>query len=290
MRSDGPLLLACNHPNSFLDGMIITTLFKAPVHSLARGDAFRNPFVNRVLKKIQLLPVYRTSEGVENLPHNYATFNACRETFQQQGIVLIFSEGRCENEWHLRPLKKGTARLALTSWETGISLQVIPTALNYSSFRKFGKEVHLNFGKPIDQDAVLQQETEGKKLLEINRQLIESLQEMVYEVNPGDQKTIHRLFDIRIKPSFFFLLLPALAGWLLHAPLFYTCRLLTLKAYHSGHYDSILTSLLLILYPFYLLLLMIAGFFIIGWWTLLLLLFLPILAWCTVQVKYQLDL
>lgn len=289
LQSDGPLLLACNHPNSFLDGMIITTLFKAPVRSLARGDAFKKPFVNRLLKKLQLLPVYRTSEGVENLPHNYATFNACRETFQQQGIVLIFSEGRCENEWHLRPLRKGTARLALTSWETGIPLKVIPTALNYSSFRRFGKEVHLNFGKPIIKDLVLEQETEGKRLLEFNRQLHESLKDMVYEVDPGDHRTIRRLFDIRIKSSLVFLLLPALGGWLVHAPVFYSCKLLSSKAYHSGHYDSILTSLLLLAYPFYLLFLVIGGSFFIGWWTVLLLL-LPVTAWCTVQVKYQLDL
>src|SRR5689334_8426071 len=134
LKDKGPLLLAANHPNSFLDGMILTTLFDEPVYSLARGDAFKQKRVDRILRSLQLLPVYRTSEGVENLGHNYTTFAACRETFEKGGIVLIFSEGRCENEWKLRPLKKGTARLAITSWEKNIPLRVIPTALNYSSF------------------------------------------------------------------------------------------------------------------------------------------------------------
>ena len=103
----GPILLACNHPNSFLDGVILTTLFDAPVYSLARGDAFKNSRVNKLLRGIKLLPVYRTSEGVENLEHNYTTFASCRQAFDEKSIVLIFSEGRCENEWHLRPLRKG---------------------------------------------------------------------------------------------------------------------------------------------------------------------------------------
>ena len=148
LQYKGPLLLACNHPNSFLDGVILTTLFDEPVYSLARGDAFHKRWSDKLLRKLQLLPVYRTSEGVENLGHNYATFEACRRTFEQKGIVLIFSEGGCINEWHLRPLRKGTARLAVTTWKKDIPLQVVPTALNYSSFGRFGKEIHVFFWRP----------------------------------------------------------------------------------------------------------------------------------------------
>src|SRR5689334_1434347 len=100
LKMEGPLLLACNHPNSFLDGVVLTTLFDHPVYSLARGDAFRKGLVDRILRRIRLLPVYRTSEGVENLEHNYTTFAACQDSFRKKGIVLIFSEGLCENEWH----------------------------------------------------------------------------------------------------------------------------------------------------------------------------------------------
>jgi 1-acyl-sn-glycerol-3-phosphate acyltransferase len=60
-----------------------------------------------------MFPVYRVSEGVENLNSNYETFKGCKTLFRKKGIVLIFSEGKCINEWHLRPLKKGTARLAI---------------------------------------------------------------------------------------------------------------------------------------------------------------------------------
>src|SRR5438270_8420720 len=66
LRESGTLLIAANHPNSFLDGVILCTLFDQPLHTLARGDAFRNRTVATILGKLGLLPVYRTSEGKEN--------------------------------------------------------------------------------------------------------------------------------------------------------------------------------------------------------------------------------
>ena len=126
LKHKGPLLLAVNHPNSFLDAIILCTLFDGTVYSLARGDAFKNKFFAKILFLFKMFPVYRVSEGVENMDENYKTFDQCKEIFKQNGIVLIFSEGRCINEWHLRPLMKGTARLAISSWEEGIPLQVLP--------------------------------------------------------------------------------------------------------------------------------------------------------------------
>lgn len=290
LKIKGPVLFASNHPNSFLDGMILTTLLDEPVYSLARGDAFKKRRVNKLLRWLKLLPVYRTSEGVENLGHNYATFAACRETFEENGLVLIFSEGRCENEWHLRPLKKGTARLAISSWNQGTLLTVIPMALNYSSFKKFGKEVHLFFGDPIDKAMVLNQENEGRQFLNFNDQLRTQLQRMVYEIEPTDQILRKKLFSIRRTGSFYLLLLPAIIGWILHGPLFYLCKLFSERFKPSGHYDSVLTSLLLLSYPLYLLFVFFLTAQFISLSIALFVLLLPFLAWASVQVKYQLDL
>ena len=104
----GPLLIACNHPNSFLDAILLCTLFNAPIYSLARGDVFKKNWVAKILKALHILPVFRKREGAQNLNKNYDTFNECIELFKKNGIVLIFSEALCINEWHLRTLKKGT--------------------------------------------------------------------------------------------------------------------------------------------------------------------------------------
>ena len=44
LNTKGPVLLVANHPNSFLDAIIIAAFFKQKVYSLARGDAFKKPW------------------------------------------------------------------------------------------------------------------------------------------------------------------------------------------------------------------------------------------------------
>jgi 1-acyl-sn-glycerol-3-phosphate acyltransferase len=285
----GPLLLACNHPNSFLDGIIVTTIFEENIYSLARGDAFKKPWHEKVLRRLHLLPVYRTSEGVENLEHNYTTFDACKAVFRQNGIVIIFSEGRCINEWHLRPLKKGTARLATSSWEDGIPLTVLPVGLNYNTFRNFGKNVFLNFGHPLDRDEVMRHQTDGRMFLTFNEQLNAELQTLVYEIDRCDHRALKEKVSVPL-PYWkrVALLLPAFAGFLLHAPFYFAAKAITKTYFDNDHFDSSLVGMLVLAYPFYLLLwYMVAGMALNWVVALAVFLLLPFTAWACVQLKPQ---
>ena len=95
LQEKGPILLAANHPNSFLDSILLDLLFKRPVWALARGDAFRKKTHARLLHQLNILPVYRSSEGTNNLTINYQTFDACVELFRQRQIITIYSEIVC---------------------------------------------------------------------------------------------------------------------------------------------------------------------------------------------------
>jgi 1-acyl-sn-glycerol-3-phosphate acyltransferase len=249
----GPLLIAANHPNSFLDAIILATLFNNPVYSLARGDAFAGKFITGILNSLYMLPVYRVSEGVENLEHNYTTFEACQQIFKKGGIVLIFSEGRCINEWHLRPLKKGTARLALTAWQNEVPLEVLPMGINYSSFRSFGKTIVLNFGEVITKEKIYLSSSGGAFINEFNEGLNQQLQNLVFEIDEDDKENFKNYFPIN-QPLLvkIFLFLPALIGYILNAPLFYAIHFL-IKNKAEDHYDSIMTGLLFLIYPLYIL-------------------------------------
>jgi len=292
LKEKGPLLVACNHPNSFLDAIILDILFEQPVWSLARGDAFVNKKVNRLFQSFRILPIYRTSEGVENLSENYKTFDACIDLFRKNGIVQIFSEGKCINEWHLRPLKKGTARLAFSSWEKNIPLRVLPIAINYSSFRKFGKNIFINPCKIITSNDVDLKQPDGIRNQQFNKLLKQELEKEVFKIEPTDIERKTQLLEI--KPPVWkkvFLFIPAAIGFLIHIPLYLPAKYLILrKTYNNDHYDSILTGVLIFTYPVYLLLLTLIAFSLFkSWWVLLLFIILPFTAWSYVQVKRQLD-
>ena len=290
LQNNGPLLIAANHPNSFLDAIIIATLFKNPVYALARGDVFANKIYTRLLGLLNMMPVYRMSEGTENLEENYTTFAACQDIFKKDGIVLIFSEGRCINEWHLRKLKKGTARLAINAWKHNIPLKVLPLGINYSSFKFFGKNVILNFGEIITQKDMPPDVANGRNLLSFNLKLEEQLKNLVVEIHPGDKQKIARIFVVPqplIKKILLFI--PSTLGWLLHFPIYYSV-VGFLRKRANDHFDSIVVGLLFILYPFYILVLTTVLFLVTkNTLSLLLVLLLPFTAWCHLQLKKQIN-
>ena len=292
LKMDGPLLLAANHPNSFLDAILLDILFDKPIWSLARGDVFKKPFYIKLLTKLKILPVYRTSEGVENLDANYKTFEDCKQIFRNRGLVLMFSEGKCINEWHLRPLKKGTARLAISSWQEGIDIKVLPVGINYSSFTKFGKNIFLNFGSVISIEEILINDTDGKRNLVFNEKLKKELEQSVFEISPTDKHLKEKLLVVKQNiVSKIVLAIPAFIGLLLNAPLYLPVRhFVRTKTKDSDHHDSVLLALLIFLYPFYLLLIT-STFFLFTHcrMSLLIIPVLPFSAWCYVQLKEQLD-
>ncbi|MEP6926562.1 MAG: 1-acyl-sn-glycerol-3-phosphate acyltransferase [Ginsengibacter sp.] len=290
LHVQGPWLIASNHPNSFLDAIILATLFKLPVHALARGDAFKGKLITKILVSFNMLPVYRISEGVENLDNNYSTFDECRKIFEKGGIVLIFSEGRCINEWHLRPLKKGTARLALSAWQRDIPLKILPLGINYSSFRTFGKNVFLNFGNIIIKEDINADLFTGKAINVFNEKLQQHLQNLVFEIEKNDNKKLKKYFYIRqpfLKKTV--LLIPAVAGYVLHFPLYYAIHL-AIKNKAQDHYDSIMVGLLFFLYPLYLLIFTLIVFLITqSTISFFLLLFIPLSAISLLHFKRQIK-
>jgi 1-acyl-sn-glycerol-3-phosphate acyltransferase len=288
LKEKGPLLLACNHPNSFLDSVILDILFEQPLWSLARGDAFVNKNVSRFFKAVRIMPLYRTSEGVGNLSENYKTFDACLDIFRENGLVHIFSEGKCINEWHLRPLKKGTARLVFKAWEENIPLKVLPVGINYSSFRRFGKNVFISFGEIIIKEDIEWNGTDGTRNLSFTNHLRSQMEQLVFEIDKKDKARQSALLEIN--PSLFtkiILAVPAAMGFIIHAPLYLPVKNFALKKYSStDHYDSVLTGILVLAYPLYVLLIILLLLaYITTAWIFLLFIVIPFTAWSYVQVK-----
>ncbi|MCU0421492.1 MAG: 1-acyl-sn-glycerol-3-phosphate acyltransferase [Bacteroidia bacterium] len=154
---EGPVMLVANHPNAFLDPLIIAAFLKRPTHFLARGDVFNIKGLSSLISTFHVLPVYRISEGKENISKNFETFDVCFEVFKKEGMVLLFGDGLCENNWRLRPMKKGPARLAKMAWLSDTparNLKVVPVGLTYEHFSGGGKSAVVAFGNPFDMKVI----------------------------------------------------------------------------------------------------------------------------------------
>jgi len=199
---NGPVMLVANHPNSFLDAVLIGAAIDRPTHFLARGDAFNNQFAANILGSLNMLPVYRLSEGKENLLKNNETFDACQNILENNKMVLIFAEGISENNWELRPLKKGPARIAKKAWQSesdAKNLQIIPVGITYEHFTGEGKNIVINFGKPIHKTSFDYEKNEALFVKELNDRLSKIFYELAFiDFNMHKEKAAYSRFSVEL--------------------------------------------------------------------------------------------
>ena len=143
MASKGPLLIVANHPDSFLDAVILGAYYPRKLHFLARGDVFRKPLFGFLLRSIGMIPIHRAREGREHLHLNTDTFAESVEVMRRGDGLLIFIEGICLLTHEIQPFKKGATRILESAHASGIQPMVHVVGLGYSDFRAFGKVVHV---------------------------------------------------------------------------------------------------------------------------------------------------
>jgi 1-acyl-sn-glycerol-3-phosphate acyltransferase len=269
----GPLVLAVNHPNSFLDAILLGAFMHHPVHFHTRGDVFKKSWVRRLLTCINMLPVYRLRDGKDKLSLNQQTFEKSQAVLNKNGILLVFVEGFCAYQTTLQlPLKKGAPRVIEACWRKGLPVRVLPVWLYYSSFRQYGKCLELHLGEVIPPLSHIASTEPSVVWQKINQQMAEGLAALEQKAN------LERKPARQHRP--FWLLLPAMLGAILHAPLYLPVQAVVYHfTRHDVHYDSVLLVVLLLLYPLYLLLLSLAlASAVGGWWFFMPLLLLPALA------------
>jgi hypothetical protein len=204
------------------------------------------------------------------------------EVLKKKGAVLIFSEGVCKNEPGLRPLKKGTARLAYMAFnEKPVhEVSIVPVSISYSSFTAVPLNVRIKAGKLITPGEVTLKEPAlfYNRLNEILEERLRISLLPAEDVGKVDEeKSVRRML----------LGVPAFIGWLTHKAL-YSClkKLAQRKTSETVFYHSVLFGLLLVVYP--VVLLTVTSLLVIllkNHYLWLLLILLPLTAWCYKEYK-----
>ncbi len=197
---DKPLLFAGNHPNSFMDGMMVGAYLGQTIHFLMRADMFRNPVGAWCLKELNVAPVYRVQEGLENVHKNLDTFDAIYELLRRNENLIVFSEGISVQKRRLLNLKKGIGRMAFGAEEKyDADVYVVPVGLNYTNPPSFRGELMISFGdairlKDLKDDYA---ENPAKGLLTLNRKIEASLKEEVVIIEePSNDELGERILQM----------------------------------------------------------------------------------------------
>lgn len=237
----GPQLLVANHPDSFLDALLIALACSRPLHFLARGDVFNKPWHRWLLKQLNMYPVYRIREGRQQVHLNRTSFQYANEVLSAGGSLLIFIEGICLNTHELQPFKKGAGRIALEAAQLP-GFRVIPVGVGYSDFKRIGKAATVWFAKAMQPQQLFTGHHEQMNIHRFNEVIYPILQETI-------QPPQAKINDNPKVPLALVLPLARLLNYPLYFPVRHWVAGLTRG---TVFYDSVLFAVLLFTYPPYL--------------------------------------
>ncbi len=144
-----PVLLAADHTNALVDPLTVAIFLNQPIYFLARADIFANKFLVWLFKEVHMRPIYRPRDGMDYAEKNLAIFEEVNTWLMEKKTVLIFSEGTSDPVKRLRPLKKGTVRMAFNAWEQGADVYIVPTGINYTYHHNARTELFISYGKAM---------------------------------------------------------------------------------------------------------------------------------------------
>jgi len=163
-------MFTINHQNSFLDALLVATSNSRHTHFLVRADAFRFEIARRLFGSLNMMPIYRMRDGLQNLSNNELIFRKCFKILAQDHALMLFPEANHHQQRQLMPLSKGFARIALGIDKT---ILIIPVGINYTHHRLFGASVSIYYGKPISTEPYKSRDSQSMRLLrnEVNLQM-----------------------------------------------------------------------------------------------------------------------
>ena len=194
------VLLLCNHQNALLDALLIGTTCKRDSYFLTRAGVFEKSIVSKILKSLQMLPVYRIRDGWGNLANNNAIFETCSELLKQDNCIVIFPEGNHNLKRTVRPLSKGFTRIILDTFEKypELDLQLLPVGVNYENAEKFPDSTSIYFGQPIASKNYIS-DTKNETVLKLKTKIHTEIAQLTTHI-PKDnyQETLNKLESLEV--------------------------------------------------------------------------------------------
>jgi glycerol-3-phosphate O-acyltransferase / dihydroxyacetone phosphate acyltransferase len=151
IKPDTPQLIASNHPNGFMEPLIMACHFPRPLHFMVRGDVFEKKWLKPILVGTNQIPIFRFKDGFSKLRENAALMDDSTKLMTGNNMLLIYAEGSTENVKQLRPLQKGVARIAFSVLEQdpNTRLEILPSGINFTHPQNFGRTVMLRVGAAL---------------------------------------------------------------------------------------------------------------------------------------------
>lgn len=115
----GPALIVSNHV-SYIDGLILSTVFPRFIRYLAHRHYYDHPLLNPLMRFAYAIPIESGSESKVK-----ASVESARKALLDGHVVCIFAEGRLTRTGNLLPFKTGLEQIV-----EGLDVPIIPVHLD----------------------------------------------------------------------------------------------------------------------------------------------------------------
>lgn len=202
LRGDRGLIFVANHPNTFLDPLVITTVAPGRLHYWAKSTLWRLPILGSILDRLGAMPVHRRKDFQGSLPTNQDLFGTAAAKLNRGAQVLIFPEGVSEPGLSLKPIKTGAARLGFTAMEESAwvgDIAIVPIGLDYGEPQLFRTNITIRIGEPIALKTFREehQSSPRKAVQRITAAVSESLKNLLPHLDePALETLVHQIHDL----------------------------------------------------------------------------------------------
>jgi len=196
----GAVLFAVNHPNGLLDPLLVTTNTPRITHYLVRAAVFKKPLIKKLLATLNLMPIYRIRDGVQELSKNTEVFNDCYEILNKQSALMIFPEGSHDKRRTVRNLSKGFTRILFGAFEKypELKVTVIPVGITYQNAGSFPCKVAIHYGNPILANQYYNPDALNNSINSIKNEISNQLKELSVHI-PADENYNTLLNELNAK-------------------------------------------------------------------------------------------
>ncbi len=147
-----PVIFVANHPNYFMDPLIIGSLSTRRLHFFAKSTLFDTKLKNLFLKGLNIIPIYRKMDDEKNMGKNIRSFEKGYKVLEDKNAILLFPEGFSNGKRVLGKIKTGAARIALEAEKRNdfkLNVCIVPIGISYSNIVQFRSNVIVKYGKAI---------------------------------------------------------------------------------------------------------------------------------------------
>ncbi len=199
---NGPIIFAANHPTAFIEPIVHIPFMKNyESFFILRGDYFKATWARKALNSLNIIPIFRQRDGVENMRKNMELFGVFQNLLHEDKNITIMVEGSHDYHKRLRTVQRGTARMTIGTYKAygDDDITILPMGVSFSEVTAFRGIIYVKFGEPIVfKDYVKRvEENERKTMLHITKQIQERLRTcMVHIEQEADDEVTDQLLEM----------------------------------------------------------------------------------------------